>query len=87
MRTPDLSSQGNLQVEIDKLKDSNAYRNEYATIEQQELMQAVDIIVALRREAVASGNKMIWNKLLHATEHLEKLLRKHQNAGPDTGAH
>jgi hypothetical protein len=31
----------------------------------------------LRREAVASGNKVIWNKLLHATEHLEKLLRDH----------
>jgi hypothetical protein len=77
MRNPTLTPEGGLESKIERLKEPSPYRKEYASVEAQGLAQAIDIIIALRREAVASGNKVIWNKLLHATEHLEKLLRDH----------
>jgi len=72
-----LEDERSLPSEDDEIRDSGSSRNEYTRSEAQDLSQAIEVIVALRRQVAADNNRMAWNKLLHATEHLEKLLRSH----------
>ena len=71
------SPEGRFQSQMDRLKDSTPYKEKYESPEMQQLIQAIDIVVALRREIARTGNRMIWEKLLTATEHLQSVLKKH----------
>jgi hypothetical protein len=65
-----------LQSDIDKLKDPSSYKETFERKEVQELQQAIDIIATLRTASYKDASKVGWEKLAHARDYLDRLLKK-----------
>ncbi|MBI4053974.1 MAG: hypothetical protein HY397_01435 [Candidatus Doudnabacteria bacterium] len=63
------------QSRMDELKKPRREAGE-GTEETRDIVQAIDIITALRKE-VYGKNDVAWQELWHATDHLNKLLKEH----------
>jgi len=77
MRDSLLSPEEQLQGDVNALKDSSSYKEQYAETELQELKQALDILFRLRQAVAQDSSKLPWDKLYSASQHLEKLLKEH----------
>ena len=78
MRKGELSpeQEQKLQADIGNLKDPAPYRQKFETERIQELTQALDILARLRREAWKGGPSIPHQKLFHAWDYLNGLLKE-----------
>jgi len=74
------SSNKQLQVDIDHLKDPQPYKEKYETQEVQQLMQAIDILDTLQLSQFEAASHIGYNKLRNAKMHLDELLAKQFDA-------
>jgi hypothetical protein len=69
--------QDDLQSRVDKIKNSESYKKEFGTPEMATLTQAIDILIALRKDASHEGHDVAWQKLQDAVKYLEVLQKEH----------
>ena len=80
MKTYDVDAAQRFQRKIDTLKNGRPYQELYADLEVGELMQALDILKALREEVSDGPSDVAWTWLKHAAAHLDKILESRLKA-------
>ncbi len=72
----ELSPEAKLGQNMEKLKDSAPYKEQYKDPEVQQLMQALDIFATLRVDLAKDSSRIPWKKIRSAQEYLDQMFKK-----------
>ena len=67
---------GDLQADIDRLKETASYRDRFERESTQQLCQAVDILTRLQNAAKADASQVGYEKLRNAKLYLDNMLQE-----------
>jgi len=73
----EVSPEAKLQHNIDQIKDSDSYSERYKDPKVQELLQALDLLTALRVDLSKGGSRIPWEKVRSAHKYLDQILKEH----------
>jgi hypothetical protein len=70
-----LPSQGNLQHEINRLKDQPSHESICKDSTMQQLLHAINILAALESHLISEASEVPWRKIRRAHKYLDHTLK------------